>query len=394
MASPSIPVIVIGRGVTALGSMRCLARRGVRIYTACDDRLATSSRYYRPAVTTTGQRWQCELGAQGHDILAAMPHERAVLFPCADDITMWVAQLPSQLTDRFLSCTPPESALTLLQDKVKFAQLCQTLAVPHPRCYFVSTLEELESLPLEEMPRVFFKPSNSVAFMQRFAVKGMWANSRQRSREVFQQIRDSGQDVFVQEYVAGGADDHYFIDGFIDRQGTIRAKFARRRIRIYPVDFGNSSYCYHVPIETIQPAWDSLQRILTHVGYRGIFSAEFKRDAVDGEFRILEINTRAWVYVEFAAWCGIDVCQLAYRDACGEAVPTLDVTRAGAGCVDLYHDYCSIRSTPRSTRPNWWRVIYQWTSSHKPVFSITDPCPALSWTSRTCQNRLKRLWQR
>lgn len=305
---------------------------------------------------------------------------------------MWVAQLPTELQHRFISSNASETALSFLQDKRQFSELCRLLDIPHPRCFLVSTPDDLNAVPFEEMPRVFFKPSNSIPFLRKFGVKGLWVHDREEAQRIFRQVCDSDQEVLVQEYVAGSANDHYFIDGFIDRQGSVRALFARRRERIYPPDFGNSSYCYNVPVETIEPAWDSLRKILQHVGYRGIFSGEFKRDATDGRFRILEINTRAWVYVEFAAWCGIDVCRLAYQDACNENVPDLKITRPGAGCVDLYHDFCGVRSTPARLRPNPLALGYQWFCAHKSAFSFSDPYPAFRWMTEALGNRLRRTW--
>ncbi|MDA1178125.1 MAG: hypothetical protein O2931_04925 [Planctomycetota bacterium] len=386
------PVILIGRGITTLGALRCLSRQGLRVHTACDDQLVPRSRYFRPAITSTGQRWQCELGPQGYEILAAMPFDRAVLFPCADDIAMWVAELPPELQHRFIASNGSAAALRVLQDKRRFSELCVSLKIPHPRCFLVSTPEDLDAVPFEEMPRVFFKPSNSIPFLKKFGVKGLWVHNREEAQRIFRQVCASDQEVLVQEYVAGSAQDHYFIDGFVDRHGDVRAVFARRRERIYPPDFGNSSYCYNVPVDSISPAWDSLRKILQHVGYRGIFSGEFKHDATDGQFRILEINTRAWVYVEFAASCGIDVCRLAYEDACGANVPDLKITRPGAGCVDLYHDLLSVRSMPTGERPNPLKLGYQWFRAHKSAFCFSDPYPAFRWTTQVLRNRLLRIW--
>ena len=62
--------------------------------------------------------------------------------------------------------------------------------------------------------------------------------------------------------------------------------------------------------------------------YRGIFSAEFKRDPRDGLFKLLEVNARPWWFVDFAVRCGVDVCRMAYDDALGREVPPLDTLRS------------------------------------------------------------------
>jgi predicted ATP-grasp superfamily ATP-dependent carboligase len=386
-----VPVILLGRGITALGALRSLARQRIPVFTACDDQIVPRSRYYRPAMTRSGRRWHCELGDAGLAILADLPVERAVLIPCADDMALWAASLPQALGQRFLTSGSSPSTLMELQDKRLFATLCQKLSVPHPRCYAVDSLDQLNAIPFEQIEQAFFKPSNSIPFLAQYQAKGLWVGSRQEARELWRQLADRQLSVLVQEYVPGRADQHYFIDGFRDRLGIVRARFARRRTRIHPPDFGNSSYCVNVPIEQVQEAWESLATILDFVNYRGIFSAEFKRDAVDGQYKILEINTRVWVYVEFAARCGVDVCRQAYLDALGQPVPDMDVHRTGAGCANVYFDYRSVRDLPAAERPRWTTVLWQWLTSHKVLLVMDDVAPFLSWVATSVRSRFAKL---
>jgi predicted ATP-grasp superfamily ATP-dependent carboligase len=305
-------------------------------------------------------------------------------------MALWVAQLPDGLGARFPSSNSTTETLQVLQDKREFAQLCKRLGVPHPRCYDVTCDADLNLVPFGEVERLFFKPTNSVQFLERFNVKGIWIRRRDDAESLWHDIAPSGLHVLVQEYIPGGADQHFFLDGFRDRDGRIRTLFARQRSRIYPPDFGNSSYCVNVPLEVVQPAWESLYRILEQTNYRGIFSAEYKRDARDGQFKILEINTRVWVYVEFAARCGADVCQLAYQDALGEPMRDMPIQRHGDGCVNVYFDYYSVKKLPPSQRPNLFRLLWQWMASHKTVLAIDDPLPLASWFASALRKRLRR----
>jgi predicted ATP-grasp superfamily ATP-dependent carboligase len=113
--------------------------------------------------------------------------------------------------------------------------------------------------------------------------------------------------------------------------------------------------------------------------YRGIFSAEFKRDARDGEFRILEVNTRAWWYVEFAARCGMNVCRMAYEDAQEAPVAAAPGPYpVGAGCVNLVRDLKSVLVERRRGSVTLGQALANWASAHHHVFRWDDPGPALS----------------
>ena len=387
----AIPAIILGRGDTALGAMRCLARQGKTVLTATvASDLATKSRYFHPAFSRDDRRLDAGWNEDSYDILSEMSVDRGVLVPCSDAAATWVAEMPDKLRERFPSSSPSKQCLDIVQDKRNFADLCIQLDVPHPGYFLIESDEDLAAAPIEDLSNWFFKPSNSREFLAKYRKKAIRFTGRAEAKALWDKFSADKITVFMQEYVPGGADQHYFIDGFRDRHGNVRARLARRRTRIYPPDFGNSSYCYQIPIEDIDPAWQSLERILDKTEYRGIFSAEFKYDAQRDEYRILELNARAWVYVEFAAWCGIDVCNLAYLDALEQDVPLLVDKRPGAGCVNMYRDYHAIMGCPKSDRPSVYAIARQWIAARKTLFCWDDPMPALVWGFRLLVARLKR----
>lgn len=377
----TVPAIVLGQSVTALGALRGLARAGIPVYTTgSDEGVETKSRYFRPVVTQSGSRMLAPWDDNdGYEQLDQLPWDKAVLIPCSDVAALWTARLPETLRERFVQSNATSETQTLLQDKRTFAKLCQQLDVPHPPHFIVESDDDLARVPIEQLQNCFFKPFNSRHFVKKYGTKGLRFDTRSEAEALWQEVSQTGIAVFIQEYVPGGADQHYFIDCFRDRDGQIRACFARRRMRIYPRDFGNSSYCYQVPVEQVQPAWESLKKIVDRVDYRGIFSGEFKYDHRDGSYRIIEINTRVWVYVEFASWCGVNVCELAYQDALGSTVPTMNHNRPGAGCVDLYRDFCNFRETDAKNRTTLSNVLGEWWTAKKSVFAWDDPLPAIHW---------------
>ena len=117
--------------------------------------------------------------------------------------------------------------------------------------------------------------------------------------------------------------------------------------------------------------------MLESVSYCGIFSAEFKRDARDGCFRLIEINTRPWIYIQFADACGINFCDLYVRDALGEELAPVSVPDTDKYCVNLVADIRALRSMPASSRPAVLRVLAVWLRSFKLLFDWRDLRPAV-----------------
>ena len=140
----------------------------------------------------------------------------------------------------------------------------------------------------------------------------------------------------------------------------------------------------------VAAAVESLDRLLYLTSYRGIFSAEFKFDARDQLFKILEINARPWWYVEFAARCGVDVCGMAYQDAIRQPFSSSSDYKVGRRCVFLIQDYRGRRASPPQGRSGFWSWIRSWLGAHDALFSWDDPRPALSEAARLFASRRGR----
>lgn len=369
---------MVGRGHTALGVLRSLALAGIPAYATCPtDDLAARSRWYRP--TPGPVPWRGTLDADAEELLLGMPFDRAVLVPAADDAASWIARLQPRLGERFPASISAPGTLAILQDKARFADWLATSDIPHPRSFRLDSIADIDAIPFGQLDKLFLKPVDSQKFSEATGNKGLWIHGREELETLWPGFAERGFTFIAQEYVPGSSADHYFVDGFRDRAGRFPGLFARRRRRIHPPGFGNSSYCESVPLDDVRGAVDAVTRLLERLHYRGIFSAEFKRDARDGKFRILEVNTRAWWYVEFAARCGVNVCEMAVRDAQG--LPVESPRRAytvGAGCVNLAGDLKAAWSRESIVRDPPHRVLVQWLRAHFLVFRFDDPRPALA----------------
>ena len=300
-----------------------------------------------------------------------------MLLPCSDDWARQVAACPTEFRDRFPSSVASPATMDVLVDKARLSDHLVRLGVPHPLTVLLDGPESLASLSSDVLEGAFLKPHDSQRFFARFGVKGMQVASREDAEERLTRIRDAGLDVLLQQYVPGPGSLHYFVDGFIDRNGSMAGVLARRRLRMYPLDFGNSSYVVTVPPEEAADAIESLRVLLDDLDFRGIFSAEFKQDPRDGVFRLIEVNARAWWYVEFTARSGVDVCLMAYRDALGEPVPMARSYQVGARLVYPYYDFFACREDREGGNPSIPRGFRAWMGAQQPLFNWSDPWPAV-----------------
>ena len=381
--APERPALILGgRSLWALAMVRSLGRRGVPVYvTGTKGHFASYSRWHRAA--------PAEWGAAPSpttlcDYLTGVPNEGMVLIPPTDDWALAVARLPAPLAARFPTSLPSLASLEVLVDKGRFAAVLERLGVPHPRTVCVSLEEDWARLPAAASPDAFLKPCDSQAFRRRFGAKALHFRTPAEAVALAREARQAGLEVMLQEYIPGPPSHHYMVEGFVDRTGRVCARFVRQRLRMFPHDFGDSTYMVSVPLGRVRAAVESLDRLLAHLSYRGVFEAEFKYDARDGQFKLLEVNARPWYFIGFAADCGVDFCAMAYRDALGLAVDPVHSYEPGRHCI-VGSDRFACWALFRQGQLGAWAWLRSWIGARQMLFAWDDPIPGLA-------RILKSLW--
>ena len=387
-----LPAVVIGSGLGALGALRLLRRAGIPVYSLnAAPSFESRSRWFRPL---PGVRETLADGAPLAHVLEASSLERAVLLACSDSLQSAVSELPPALAARFPSSTASPAIVSQLTSKAKFATLLQAINVPHPQTLIIDGSSCLERFGALQHGEAFLKPIDSASFTGDYGVKAFWVRDLADARVQLARVQKDGHGAILQEYVPGPASNHFLIDGFASANGQVRALFARRRLRMHPPDFSNSAHMISVPLSEVEPAAQALRAILAAIRFRGIFSAEFKLDARDGIFKILEINARIWVFVEFAGRCGVDVCTMAYRDALGLPLRDVTVYRSGVRLVSPYDDlaWAHYAWSNRQLHVRAW--LRSWFGAQQPLFNWTDPAPSLRDWCEMSYRALRRLLRR
>ena len=380
-------VLALGSGITLLGVLRALARKDVDVLALPDaDRATRRSRWYRPAPS--------ELSGMTTDMLAdrvTLLPAGTILMPCSDIWARAVSALPAGVRERYPASVPPLSALETLVDKGRFRATLERLRLPHPATRLMTSVSDLDTVPENILQSSFLKPAHSQQFFARFGVKAFRITDASIAHARLAECIAGGFQMMLQEYIPGPPTNHYFVDGFIDRDGVVRALFARRRLRMSPPDFGNSTYQVSVPLSDTGDAVATLRTLFAELGYRGIFSAEFKRDARDDEFNLIEVNARPWWYVDFAARCGVNVCDLAVRDALGQPVDSIVGYAVGRRCVFPYYDLDAIREQTAAGGVGLLELASSWVGPYQPVFRWSDPLPAVGEVLALAIGRLRRI---
>jgi predicted ATP-grasp superfamily ATP-dependent carboligase len=367
---------VLGATHTALGVVRALAGNGIPQFGAGAGRgYVAYSRWHRRPPAGSGEDATPESLER---FLARLPGGRIVLMPCSDDWVAAVAGLPPALAERFPSSLAPRESVDICLDKGRFADTMARLGLPHPRTIAIEAADQVAELWDGTLRDPFLKPRNSVAFRAHHRAKALQVKTPGEAVTRVREAQRAGLELLLQEYVPGPASAHYFVDGFVDRAGSVRARFARRRLRTTAEPFGDSSCMVSIPLDEARGPLEILERLLPALRFRGVFNAQFKHDGRDGLFKLLDLNPRAWGGISLAVSCGIDVIRMAYRDALGLPVETIVGYPIGRHWVYQSRDLIACWRLLREGRltPGAW--IRTWAGAVHPIFRWSDPAPAVA----------------
>ncbi len=373
------PALVLGDGITALGTIRSLGRLRIPVLSMSNKKdFVCYSRWYRKL---PGQSLNTSNG-EFINLLQRFDADRGVLFPCSDSWVKTVASLPEDLKNRFPSTLSGMENVENFLDKEQFEKLLSDLNIPHPYSIILETSSSLDNVPKDVFSGLFLKPRNSQAFFAHYRKKAFFCETKKDAQRLYKEITENGFGVILQEFIPGPPSHHYFIDGFVSSKKELQGLLVRKRLRMYPPHFGNSTYMVSVEQSEAILAISSIEKLIKEGGLRGVFSAEFKLDHRDGKFKLLEVNIRPWWYVDFATHCGVNVCQLAYADCLNIEIEPIRSYRIGEYCIFPYYDYFASKHEHQkkySHLISWARHAIE---AKKPIFSWNDPLPSFFDTKK------------
>jgi predicted ATP-grasp superfamily ATP-dependent carboligase len=276
--------------------------------------------------------------------------------------------------EKYVASIPTYDVVETLVVKHKFYKSLHANGVPHPTTYFVDDGHLDTNLPTLRFP-VFVKPSISPLFYATFGQKGFVAYNRWELQKYLQVTAKANIEVMVQQIIPGPPTNLYVIHGYFDKLAQPIVTVARQKLR-QPSDFSNSSASVSIPITQVLKQRHIIIDYLTSLKYHGIFSANFKQDARDGRFKLLEVNARSTWNNSFLPACGVNHILTAYREAIGEEITEQDEYETGKYCINILNDLRSIRAMLRKDQVSLREVLMSYLMRKDwHVFDNSDPMP-------------------
>jgi predicted ATP-grasp superfamily ATP-dependent carboligase len=302
---------------------------------------------------------------------------KAVLFPCLDEWVFAVARHRRELEEYFLIPFSEIETVERILDKNLLYRKCEARGIPIPRTFYLDEQTPEQIASEIEFPCIV-KPALQREFTNEFGQKVFRVATREEFFAMYE--RAAGHALLAQEIVGSAVDSFYSLCSYVGRDGEAKGVFVGRKLEQYPPDFGTACL---VDSRYVDEIVERGVDILREFGYHGISEVEFLRDERDGEFKLLDINTRVWKWIGLPITAGIDLPWLAYADAVYGKVKTADRQRDGMRWVYL-KDYVALRRARAGveettlSEKDWLELITGDDSSGNVVDAVLcrdDPAP-------------------
>lgn len=311
--------VVVGGDYRGLGIVRSLGRQGVPVRVVHgSDRLAVGSRYCIAAVHVPDGEPDRLIDTLLELAPGATSSERPVLFATSDETAWLVSRHHARLAERYRLTVPEWDVYSAAADKWRVHQAAAAIGLQAPLCWHPHGVAELGDLDIDDAAfPLIVKPTRREARNALTTAKAWRARDR---RELVARYRAAldvlpPDQLMLQEWI-GGDNSHQLAVAAVCAAGEPRYVVAARRTRQYPREVGRAS-CFVETIEDPELVKDAT-RLTTELGIDGLVEVEFKRDAEDGQPKLLDVNVRVWGWHSIGAPAGVDFAHAAYRAALGE----------------------------------------------------------------------------
>jgi D-aspartate ligase len=377
-ARPDRPgAVIVGGDFHGLGIARSLGRHGIPVCVVDDElSIARFSRYTTLSLAAPSLRQ--ERATVDFLIDAARKHglKGWVLFPTRDEHVAAFSRHRSELLEWFRVPTPEWDSVKWAWNKWNTYSLAEKLGIPIPRTWCPKTPEDLDaidgSFPLG------VKPAVKEDFFYATKAKAWRVDNRDELRRMFDKASKhcAGNEVLVQEFIPGNGETQYSSCMFF-KDGNAIASMAAKRMRQHPPDFGRAATF----VKTIdgKELEEPTLRFLRAMNYYGLAEVEYKLDARDGRYKLLDVNARTWGFHTLGSAADVDFPYLLFADQMGEATPMARTGRPDVGWIRMVTDIpTSLRDVAGGRLGVGTYINSLRTFSAESVFSREDIKPTLA----------------
>jgi len=303
--------VILGGSVNGLSFARSLGRRRIpTLLLAANRFLGIYTRYAKcmllPSIDESPAAWLDLLTFVGSRL-----HAPGVLFATSDASCLFVARHAEVLGRYFRFEIPDVETIERIVDKRSQYEIARNAGIAIPETCFPDTEDDVRHVAHRVSYPRLLKPYRSE--LARRHMQGRKVTIVGSPAELIAACRgfaEAGVPVMVQEIIPGEDSSLFGYLALWDREGRELASVTKRKLRQFPRHYGDGSL--QVTVDEPEVA-DLATGLLRALNFRGFGCVEFKFDARDRTYRLVECNPRTASGNQLAITAGVDFPWLGYR---------------------------------------------------------------------------------
>jgi predicted ATP-grasp superfamily ATP-dependent carboligase len=359
-------------GRNVVSAVRSLGWQSIEVAGASEERLALSffSKYCKSRLRYPSPRQEPEAWVEW--LLEELSRRQYdMVMPIGDDCTGLVSKYKAKIEKFSRAPIVDYSKWSRARDKAQTIKLAMNLGLPCPKTRFINDLATVESIGQEMEGKLVIKPRQSNGS------RGIvYLDDRQNLRREYERIHRDFEYPMIQEFIPPGGQ-AYGVSLLFNKQSEVRAVFAHRRLREFPVKGGPSTLRESVHRPDLV---DISVKLLKAIGWYGVAMVEFKEDPRNGVCKIMEINPRFWGSLPLAIVSGVDFPYLLYRMVMDGDVEAVIDYPAGIRCRWLLPgDILHFLTNPNRLKITPSFFDFSKNNRHDDFISWEDPGPTFGF---------------
>jgi D-aspartate ligase len=257
---------------------------------------------------------------------------------------------------------------------------CEKLGVPYPKTVFIEKISDCDQLTKLQLP-IIIKPEK-----RKDLEIEVFRNIQVYTEEDLKTIRKKIEPFLDQlsflasEIIPGDGSTIYAYVGYRSQSGEILNEWTGKKLAQFPHNFGVFASASNQAPEVVR---DQGRRLLQGMDLIGIAEPEFKFDARDGKYKLMEVNLRSMMWHRTGNLSGVNIQFTQYLDAIGEK----PAEQSQIKDTDIHFVYFKHEFYNLLTRIKYfsifWSNIFSSDRTHFAVLNIQDIKPFFADTRDT-----------
>ncbi|MFH1776272.1 MAG: ATP-grasp domain-containing protein [Candidatus Omnitrophota bacterium] len=315
-SNPKYPEI----NIIALSLSRDLGREGVPVIRFHPNKLdfGLSSRYC--------MHMECPNLDKEEELLSFIINygkrckKKGVMFPASDECLGFINKYQEVLRKFYEIPLPEREVISNILNKKRQYEIAVLAQVDIPETFFPQHYADVIDLGKNiDYPSVI-KPIIAHSWRKPLIEtelkwgKAVMVKDRDELIKRYKEISKLDRNIMVQNVIQGEVERNITFLCYYNRTSELLAYCIRKKLRQYPMGFG---YCCLTKSENIPVVKELANRLLRSLHYKGIAGVEFKLDAIDNRYKLIEINARPVQTVGLASAAGVNLPYICYLDMLG-----------------------------------------------------------------------------